>query len=113
ARRGYVYDASLLPSWPLWAARSLLTGPSPRDLARAFAPRKPHRSKDRQGALLELPVSCLPALRLPLAAPFLSLLGGEGARLFARLLRRESFVQIRLAGVDLLDPAEAPEVLRA
>src|SRR5262249_38377206 len=60
-----------------------------------------------------LPVSCLPALRLPLAAPFLSLLGGEGARLFARLLRRESFVQIRLAGVDLLDPAEAPEGLRA
>jgi hypothetical protein len=83
-------------------SKSIATGP-----AVLLAPRKPYRIgkpywRTGQG-ILELPIQVTPRLRLPVFGTSLMLLGPELARRLARSLARQSFINIELHGVDLLD----------
>lgn len=127
--RGYAYDASVLPQPAYFAARAGVLGllrsrglsydapvGGPGSL---LAPRRPYHPSLKNYALRgkaplwELPVTSLPGVRLPLTGSVLALLGPEGARLFARLARRESFVYLLLGGADFLEPDEIPSPLLA
>jgi peptidoglycan/xylan/chitin deacetylase (PgdA/CDA1 family) len=112
--RGYVYDSSLLPSPPYYAAKaaalavyalrrrksdSILGG-----VGQLFARRKPHR---RRG-VRELPVATLPGVRAPvigttvLPLPWLARGGFAGGHL-----------NLELHGVDVLDRTDVPAAIAA
>lgn len=110
--RGYVYDSSLLPSFPYYAAKaaaiavyalrrrksvSILGG-----VRQLFAPRHAHR---RRG-VRELPVATLPCLRTPvigttvLPFPFLARAAFSGGHL-----------NLELHGIDALDGSDVPAAI--
>ena len=112
--RGYVYDSSLLPSPPYYAAKaaalavyalrrrrseSILGG-----IGQLFASRKPHR---RRG-VRELPVATLPVLRAPVIGttvfplPWLARAGFAGAHF-----------NLELHGIDVLDHSDVPALIAA
>jgi peptidoglycan-N-acetylglucosamine deacetylase len=112
--RGYLYDSSLLPSPPYYAAKaaalawyavrgrrshSILGAPG-----QLFSRRGPHL---RRG-LRELPVATAPGLRIPvigtvvLAAPWTARLGWAGRHL-----------NLELHGIDLLDASDVPPAIAA
>jgi hypothetical protein len=108
--RGYLYDSSILPSAPYYAAKALAIGwhalrgrrsvsiLGPVD--QLFARRGPHL---RRG-LRELPIATTPVARAPiigttvLALPRLARLAGD-------------FLNLELHGIDLLDSTDAPPSL--
>jgi peptidoglycan-N-acetylglucosamine deacetylase len=122
--RGYRYDSSLLPAPAYWTVRALaisryaLFGRRSRSLvgdARAFSgpltsyrttPARPWRRTPR-GSLLEIPISCEPATRVPLFGTTWTLLP-EPARtaLLGRALRKLPCINFELHAIDLLDRSD-------
>jgi hypothetical protein len=131
ASRGYIYDASTLPTFigPLARAYYLLTARMDRAerVQRAalfgrwrdgFRHLKPYRWQTRSGPLLEIPVSTVPLLRTPFHLSYLIWLAGHSDRL-ARSYLDLALILCRAVGVapsfllhplDFLELAEAPEL---
>ncbi|MEU4746552.1 polysaccharide deacetylase family protein, partial [Actinosynnema sp. NPDC023658] len=122
--RGYRYDASTLPTWigPLARAYHNRTAPTggERDLfggfSRVRAPNAAYRWRLRGGGLVELPVTTMPLLRVPIHGSYLLQLHQVSPRLarahFSTALRlcRALGVQpsLLLHPTDVLGSAEAP-----
>jgi peptidoglycan/xylan/chitin deacetylase (PgdA/CDA1 family) len=131
--RGYAYDASTLPTWigPLARAyyfRSTALSKSEREergalfgaASEALRPVHPYRWRRPDGTdrLLELPVTTVPLLRVPLHVSYLIQLHQVSPRL-ARSYFRTAMAACRLRGVgpslllhplDLLDGRDAPRL---
>ncbi|MCC6622439.1 MAG: polysaccharide deacetylase family protein [Deltaproteobacteria bacterium] len=106
---GYRYDSSLFPSPPYYLAKlAVLTAMALRGKRShsivgppsvMWEDRLPHY---REG-LVELPVTVLPGLRLPVIGTSLIMAGERGYRLLAPWLARVPFVNLELHGIDLCD----------
>lgn len=127
AERGYRYDATTLPTWvgPLariYHNRSVPSGPASdarRDLfgpaTDALAPIHPYRWADA-GGLIELPVTTMPLLRVPIHGSYLLQLHQISPRLARahlgaalRLCRARGLgPSLLLHPTDVLDRREAP-----
>jgi peptidoglycan/xylan/chitin deacetylase (PgdA/CDA1 family) len=132
AERGYVYDASTLPTWvgPLARAyyfRSASLSPEQRSqrsylfgsASEGLRPVHPYRWRTGSGTeLLELPVTTMPLLRVPMHVSYLLHLHQISPRL-ARAYFAAALRSCRLRGVgpsmllhplDLLDARDAPRL---
>lgn len=117
--QGYRYDSSVFPSAPYYAAKAVVMGalrlagrPSraildrPRVLA---APRQPYRPdlaepyQAGQAPLVELPISVSRLFRLPFLGTLAVSAPSALSRALFRGLGRESFLNLELHGVDVLD----------
>lgn len=121
ARRGYLYDSSLLPSPGYYTAKAAVMGVmalagrrsrsilgAPGQLLRT---RRPHRGPH---GVLELPVATLPGVRLPYIGTLVSVLPETAGTLLAQTLRNDPLVVVELHGVDLLDASDGiPQALVA
>jgi hypothetical protein len=119
ARVGALYDSSVFPCPPYYAAKALaigaiaLRGRKSRsildDPGVLTAPCDPYRIGERytqRGAgLLELPIGVTSGLsgRLPFIGTTLSMLGPRMARTFARRIAGRPLVNLELHGIDLSD----------
>jgi len=113
ADRGYLYDSSLLPCPPYYAARAAviakmrLTGRRSRSIVgdprSAFASRAPHRTPS---GLLELPMTVLPGVRLPVIGTSLALMGPLAAAALRPIMSRMEFVNLEFHAVDMIDFAD-------
>lgn len=123
--RGYRYDASTLPTWigPLARAHHNRTAPpgAERDelfggFSRVFAPNTAYRWRTGAGELVELPVTTMPLLRVPIHGSYLLQLHQLSPRLarghFATALRLCRALGVSpsllLHPTDVLGAAEAP-----
>lgn len=122
AARGYAYDASTLPTWigPLARFYHNRSAPSTEDSAELFggfgkvrAPNRPYRWHN---GVVELPVTTMPLLRVPIHGSYLLQLH-EISPALARGYFRMALRLCRLTGVapslllhptDVLSAAEAP-----
>ena len=115
--RGYLYDSSLLPSPPYYAAKaaaiavhallgrrsaSILGG-----VGQLFAARRPHW---RHG-LRELPVATLPVVRAPVIGTSVLAIGERLASALARGGAAGGHFNLELHGIDALDASDAPPEL--
>jgi peptidoglycan/xylan/chitin deacetylase (PgdA/CDA1 family) len=126
AERGYTYDASVLPTWtgPLARAfhnRTARAGERRDELfggfSRVLAPNRAHRWRLADGThLVELPVTTMPLLRVPVHGAYVLLLHAISPRL-ARAYFATAIRLCRWLGVgpsllvhptDVLGDAEAP-----
>jgi peptidoglycan-N-acetylglucosamine deacetylase len=121
ARRGYRYDASTFPTFigPLARAYYFLKSSLPKaelkrrsglfgSLADGLRPNKPYRWHFDTDELLEIPVTTMPGLRLPIHVSYLLYLNGFSATL-ARLYFRLALALCRLTGTQpslLLHPLD-------
>lgn len=106
---GYGYDSSIFPCPPYYLAKlavlgsMLLRGKRSHSIVGPpsvmWEDRLPHR---REG-LLELPITVLPGLRLPVIGTSLIMAGERGYRLLQPLILRVPFVNLELHGIDLCD----------
>jgi len=128
---GYLYDSSVFPCPPYYAAKAVamaamgLRGRRSRSLLGPpevlLAPTEPyrvsrrfHRAGRSGEGLVELPVAVLPYVRIPFIGTTVTLAGPQAATHMARALRRRRFVGFELHGIDVLDAAdEGLEVLAA
>ncbi|MBP2335415.1 hypothetical protein JOF41_001593 [Saccharothrix coeruleofusca] len=125
AERGYRYDASTLPTWigPLARAYHNRTAPpgAERDglfggFSRVLAPNAPYRWRTAAGELVELPVTTMPLLRVPIHGSYLLQLHQVSPRLarghFGAALRLCRALGVSpsllLHPTDVLGAAEAP-----
>jgi hypothetical protein len=94
ARRGYLYDASTFPTFliPLARAYYFMTArfsPEEKRLRRTLGgtweaglrPIRPYRWRTPSGAVLEIPVTTMPLLRLPIHVSYVHCLGAFSPRL--------------------------------
>jgi peptidoglycan-N-acetylglucosamine deacetylase len=117
--RGYLYDSSLLPSPPYYAAkaaaialhafrgrrsRSILGG-----VGQLFSPRGPHW----RGGVRELPVATLPVLRTPVIGTVVLAAGERIANALARAAGAGGHLNLELHGIDALDASDAGAELAA
>lgn len=117
---GVSYDSSVFPCPAYYAAKlaalashrlrgriSKSIVDSPKVL---FAPRTPYRIGSpyfRRGhGLLELPIQVTPRLRLPVIGTALTLAGPALAGFLLRQVAHESFVNLELHGIDLLEAGD-------
>ncbi len=111
ARRGYLYDASTFPTClgPLARAYYFMTAQLTPDEKRrrallfgswgeGFRPLRPYLWQTMAGPLVELPVTTLPFLRLPIHVSYLLYLASYSSAL-ARLYFHAALLTCRLAGV--------------
>jgi len=119
--RGYVYDASSLPTWigPLARAYYFMTSSFARDesekrralfgsIKDCFAPLKQHHLCHDAGQLVEIPVTTMPLLRVPIHASYVLYLATFSSTL-ALLYFRTALALCRLTGVQpslLLHPLD-------
>ena len=112
--RGYLYDSSLLPSPPYYAAKAAAlalyavrrrrSGGILGSPGQVFGSRAPHW----RSGLRELPIATLPFLRVPVigtvvqAAPWTARFGAAGGHF-----------NLELHGIDLLDASDVPPELAA
>ncbi len=126
-RLGYSYDSSLLPSPPYYLAKAALMAsmrlrgrPSRAHLhqpSTVLGPTRPYRPDPRapwrrgRAGIWELPISCLPG-RIPFIGTTLTLLqarlGLRAVTRVARLVARQSLVNLECHALDLVDPADHP-----
>jgi len=121
-RRGYLYDASVFPSWcnPLlkWLHRRATRARTGGDrttlgpLRYMFAPPVPYRTREnrlgRRGRarLIEFPVTVVPVLRVPFFATMLLTTGWEFFRLCYQLIRARGWsIQYQFHLSDFVDYA--------
>jgi hypothetical protein len=118
--RGYLYDSSLLPSPPYYAAkaaalalyavrgrpsRSILGAP-----AQVFAPRAPHW----RSGLREMPIATLPFLRAPVIGTVIAAAPPRVGLALARAAGASGHLNLELHGIDALDASDgAPAALVA
>lgn len=124
---GFVYDSSVFPSLPYYAAKatalfgmklrrrasnSILGAPSV-----LRAPTTPYHAGEpywKTGTgLLELPIQVVGPLRLPFIGTSLTMLGPSGARRLTRMAAGLPFVNLELHGVDFLEAGDVPKELLA
>jgi peptidoglycan-N-acetylglucosamine deacetylase len=111
--RGYLYDSSLLPSPPYYAAKAAalalhaLRGRRSRSIlggtGQLFARRGPHW---REG-VRELPIATLPVLRAPVIGTVVLAAGEDVAGWLTRAARAGGHVNLELHGIDALDVSDA------
>jgi hypothetical protein len=120
-----LYDSSLFPCPPYYAAKALillkhrLTGQRSRAVLDRpevlAAPRTPHRLdgclRPADHGLLELPISVTPGLNLPFIGTTLTLVGIGGVKLLSFSMRNQAFVNLELHGIDALDARDGLEHL--
>jgi len=117
--RGYLYDSSLLPSPPYYAAKAAaialhaLRGRRSRSIlggaAQLFARRGPHW----RAGVRELPVATLPVLRAPVIGTLVLAAGERVAAGLTWAARAGGHVNLELHGIDALDASDAtPELGR-
>lgn len=125
AGEGVLYDASVFPCGPYYAAKAAvmgamrLGGRESRSILGApdvlLAPRQPYRAGrpyTRRGAgLPELPVHVLPWSRLPFIGTTLTLAGPRRAAWLTRQTTEDPYVNLELHGMDLLESADGLETL--
>jgi peptidoglycan-N-acetylglucosamine deacetylase len=121
ARRGYQYDASTFPTFigPLARAYYFMTSRLPAEEKRrrkllfgtfreGFRPLKPYRWQTESGPLLEIPVTTMPLVRLPIHMSYLLYLGSFAPDL-ALLYFRSALRLCRITGTPpslLLHPLD-------
>lgn len=131
AERGYLYDASTLPTWigPLARAyyfrSAKLTAEERARRGRLFGrardgllPLRPYRWGDGAGGVIEIPVTTFPVLRVPMHFSYVLYLHGKNPGLARRYFKgalamcRLRTVQpsLLLHPLDLLEDREAPGV---
>jgi hypothetical protein len=124
AERGYLYDSSVFPCPPYYAAKGAVlsamalmgreSGSSMTDPAALFAPLEPYRPSrwnfarrgDRKHSLpvWEFPIGVTPLTRLPVIGTSVGALPPWGARaLFAAFSAGRRTLQFELHGIDLMD----------
>jgi peptidoglycan-N-acetylglucosamine deacetylase len=117
--RGYLYDSSLLPSPPYYAAKAgaialhALFGRRSRSIlggtGQLFASRGPHW----RAGVRELPVATLPVLRAPVIGTVVLAAGERIAAGLARSARAGGHFNLEVHGIDALDVSDAtPELGR-
>lgn len=131
AERGYLYDASTLPTWVGPLARAYyfrsakLTAKERARRRRLFGrardgllPLRPYRWGDGDGGVIEIPVTTLPVLRVPMHFSYVLYLHGKNPGI-ARWYFRSALATCRLRRVppslllhplDFLEDQEAPGV---
>lgn len=119
------YDSSVFPCPTYYAAKAAvlaaqrLGGRSSKSVVDSpevlLAPRTPYRMGRpyyrRGSGLLELPIQVTPRLRLPVIGTALTLAGPMLAGWIARQVARQSFVNLELHGIDLLEARDDLESL--
>jgi len=122
---GVVYDASVFPCPPYYAAKTAaiagiaLRGRSSRSIVDTpkvlLAPTRPYRIGrpywTRGDGLLEIPVQVTRGARLPFIGTSVTLAGRTGARLLAKMCVGEPVVNLELHGIDVLAAADGLEAL--
>jgi peptidoglycan-N-acetylglucosamine deacetylase len=123
---GVLYDSSVFPCPPYWAAKVAalgliaLRGRQSRSIvdtpAVLTAPTRPYRIGRpywRRGkGLVELPVQVTRGPRLPFFGTSVTLGGPRLARHLARACAGEPLVNLELHGIDVLDASDGLETLR-
>jgi len=118
----YLYDSSVFPAVPYYAAKAAVLGglavlgrpssaqlDSPRVL---LAPRHPYfpdpTSPYRRGVgpVLELPIATAPFSRIPFIGTFVTTMPNPIVQTVYRTMRRMPFFNFELHGIDLLDTAD-------
>lgn len=112
-RREYAYDSSAFPCPAYYLAKAAVIGAyrlrgrpthsiagDPRAM---FAPRLPYRHSSSGEGLLELPMTVVPGLRLPVIGTSLIMMGRKGWRLVRRWLQSVSFINVEFHAIDLTD----------
>ena len=117
--RGYLYDSSLLPSPPYYAAKAAaiglhaLRGRRSRSVlggvGQLFAPRRPHW----RAGVRELPVATLPGLRAPVIGTVVLAVRERVAASLARAAGIGGHFNLELHGIDALDGSDATSELVA
>ncbi|MFL5311910.1 MAG: polysaccharide deacetylase family protein [Myxococcales bacterium] len=117
--RRYLYDSSLLPSPPYYAAKAAvialyrLTGRRSRSIlggaGQLFWRRAPHW----RGGVRELPIATLPLLRAPVIGTVLLATPGSVAAALARGGAARGHFNLELHGIDVLDASDATPELAA
>jgi peptidoglycan-N-acetylglucosamine deacetylase len=80
--------------------------------AAVAAERKPNtKGAAKDDAVLELPIQVTPGLRLPFIGTALTLAGPLAATALTRMCASESFVNLELHGIDLLDASDGLDAL--
>ena len=119
SRMGYLYDSSMFPSWPYYAAKAAVMGwmrirgrrsasilHDPRTMLCPSLPYRPDATRPwkRGGSpVVELPVSVTRGLRLP-AIGTVPLAGpGPLRRHLVRAMRKRPFFNLELHGIELCD----------
>lgn len=114
AELGYLYDSSALPSWPYYLAKvsaiawHRLNGRRSRSLVRGAAsflgPREAH--VDAVSGLVELPISTVGPLRLPLVGTFLLAGPAPLRRMLIAGVARAEAVHLELHAIDLVSETD-------
>ena len=126
AELGVLYDSSVFPCPPYWAAKTAaialiaLRGRRSRSIvdtpAVLVSPTRPYRVGRpywrRGDGLLELPVQVTRGMRLPFIGTYVAMGGPTFARVMARMCIGEPLVNLELHGIDVLDAADGLEALR-
>jgi hypothetical protein len=118
--RGYLYDSSLLPSPPYYAAKAAalaayaMRGKRSRSILGApgqvFGSRAPHW----RAGVRELPIATLPLLRAPVIGTVLAATPPRMGFLLARVAAASGHFNLELHGIDALDGTDgAPAALVA
>jgi len=117
--RGYLYDSSLLPSPPYYAAKAAaiafhaLRGRRSRSIlggtGQLFWRRAPHW----RGGVRELPVATLPLLRAPVIGTVVLAVSRRFAAALARGAAAGGHFNLELHGIDVLDASDATPELAA
>ena len=120
--QGYLYDSSVLPSAPYYAAKALVraamglagrTSASVQDrIGVLAAPQDPYRPEPRDpysrgsATLVELPIATIPISRLPFIGTTLVALPKVAVASLYRAMRLRNFLNLELHGIDLLDESD-------
>lgn len=109
AQRAYLYSSSIFPSPPYMLAKwgvmvgMLLRGKRSQAIwgnpSMMVASRAPHHRR----SVLEMPITVLPGLRLPIIGTTLAMMGKAGYRLVRPFIERAPFVNLEFHGIDLID----------
>jgi hypothetical protein len=119
---GMVYDSSVFPCPPYYAAKAMvllgmkISGNRSRSVLDSpkvlRAPSCPYRIGEPYWTpglgLLELPIQVAGPLRLPFIGTTLTSLGASAARLLARTVVGQPLVNLELHGIDFLDAGDVP-----
>jgi len=122
-KSGATYSSSRFPSPPYFFAKWMVmaksavqrkpSGSIVGELAAPFRTRKAYRHKN---GLLELPMSVVPVLRLPVIGTFFTLYGEKGRKVLQPIANSQDWLNVEFHGIDLVDPADPgldPRLLRS
>ena len=124
---GFAFDSSVFPCPAYYGAKALVLGVQrligrssrsvldvPRVLTAPTRPYRPGKPYQKRGdrSLVELPIQVTKGLRLPFIGTSVALARPFGARLLARQVIGEPFVNLELHGIDFLGYEDGLEALR-